>query len=668
MTQTPTKDSPGLLQTRFGDLYVFAAVVVLLSLGLRIALCVATWGELDRSAWALCKSFGMGLLFDLATFAICVAPMAAFRLLAPDRVFRSRASRYVSLGIYFVAVFAILFDVAAELLFWQEFQSRFNFVAVDYLVYTQEVLGNIRQSYPVWLIVPGLVLSAAAIWAATLKPILKAFRSTSTFRGRLAPGVGFLAAAAAAFFFVNESFAGVTGNFFNNELAKNGVYSFVNAFWNNAIEYDQFYLTRDDAAVFGRLRNVLAADDARFVTDDANGPHGASQQNATVPSTDPNGLFDITRQITPVGAEKKYNLAIVVVESLSAEYLGVFGNPKKLTPNLDELSTKSLFFRDLYATGTRTDRGLEAISLSVPPTPGRSLFKRPHSEGLFSLGGVLAPRGYDRTFLCGGYNYFDNMGAFFTGIGFRAVDRSDLAKDEVTFENAWGVCDEDLFRRTLKECDRSFEAGRPFLTISMTTSNHRPFTFPDFPEATGKHDRRGAVRYTDYAIGKFLRDAEKRPWFDNTIFVVIADHCAGSAGKVEVPVARYHIPLFIYAPKIVQPAAIDRLASQIDLAPTLLGLLHLSYRSKFYGRDLLDDEAATPSFAGRALIGNYQKVGLYTPGSLTLLLPRREARTYQVNGKDDQTPAPLNEKQLEDAVAYYQSASYLFRHKLYQAE
>jgi len=247
------------------------------------------------------------------------------------------------------------------------------------------------------------------------------------------------------------------------------------------------------------------------------------------------------------------------------------------------------------------------------------------------------------------------------------VDRSNLSKDEITFANAWGVCDEDLFHRMLKECDRSFDGGKPFLCITMTTSNHRPFTFPPNPQVPGKQDRHGAVQYTDYAIGKLLRDAQKRPWFDNTIFVVVADHCAGSAGKVEVPVDKYHIPLLLYAPRIVQPAVIDRLASQIDVAPTLLGLLHLSYRSKFYGRDVLAD-AAAPSSPGRALIGNYQKVGLYTPGSLTLLLPRRNAKTFQVNGPDDQVEAPLNEEQLTDAVAYYQSASYLFRHRLYQAE
>jgi phosphoglycerol transferase MdoB-like AlkP superfamily enzyme len=647
MTPVEETKKPGLLQTRFGDLYVFAAVVAAISLGLRTALCIASWRNLDHAPWSLAKAFGMGLFFDGVTFVLCVSPVAIFRVLAPDRVFHSRANRIVSLTIYFLALYVMLFDVVAEWYFWQEFGARFNFVAVDYLVYTQELVANMRQSYPLGWILPGLLVGAAAIWAITLKPILQAFRSTSTFRRRLGPGAALLAAAALALLFVDQSLTNVSGNFFTNELAKNGLYSFVNAFWNNTIEYDQFYLTRDDKAVFERLRKLLAADNARFVSEDP---------------------FDITRDVTNPGPEMKYNIAMIVVESLSGEFLTEFGSKKNLTPNLDDLTKKGLFFRNLYATGTRTDRGLEALSLSVPPTPGRSLFKRPHSEGLFSIGGVLAPRGYDRMFLCGGYNYFDNMGGFFTGIGFRAVDRSNLSKDEITFENAWGVCDEDLFARMVKECDRSFEGGKPFLCITMTTSNHRPFTFPPNPQVSGKQDRAGAVRYTDYAIGKLLREAQTHAWFDDTIFVIVADHCAGSAGKSEVPVDKYHIPLLIYAPKIVQPAVIDRLASQIDVAPTLLGLLHLSYRSKFYGRDVLADSSTSPSSPGRALIGNYQKVGLYTPGFLTLLLPRREAKAFKVNGPDDQPEAPLDEEHLMDAIAYYQSASYLFRHRLFQAE
>jgi phosphoglycerol transferase MdoB-like AlkP superfamily enzyme len=197
----------------------------------------------------------------------------------------------------------------------------------------------------------------------------------------------------------------------------------------------------------------------------------------------------------------------------------------------------------------------------------------------------------------------------------------------------------------------------------MTTSNHRPFTYPANPQVPGKLDRAGAVRYTDYAIGKLLREAQSHSWFDNTIFVIVADHCAGSAGKSDVTVDKYHIPMFIYAPKIISPAVVDRLASQIDVAPTLMGLLNVSYRSRFYGSDLL-----AGSSSGRALIGNYQKVGLYHPGFLTLLLPRKEAKAYTVRGPDDQVEAAPNEEQIMDAISYYQSASYLFRHRLYQAD
>lgn len=331
---------------------------------------------------------------------------------------------------------------------------------------------------------------------------------------------------------------------------------------------------------------------------------------------------------------------------------------------MDEWFKQGALFTNFFATGTRTIRGLEALTLSIPPTPGQSIVKRPDNGKLFSLGRVLQQKGYDTAFLYGGRGYFDNMNSFYSENGYRIVDQTDLTSDEATFANAWGVSDDVIFNRTLKEADADHQNNKPFFFQIMTTSNHRPYTYPegkiDIPSGKG---RNGAVKYTDFAIQEFIKAAKTKPWFDDTVFVLVADHCAGSARKTELPVDKYHIPLFIYAPKHVAPVANDTLSSQIDVAPTILGVLNLSYESQFYGKDIFKMSKAE----GRALVSNYQKLGLFRGTKLAYLSPQQ-----RVDVVDDPFPLgshrqldPEAEHQLVlETMAYYQSADYIWTHRL----
>lgn len=624
------------LRSRFGSLLVFGLVFLAVSLILRTVLLVHSAGNISFTFPTLAKMYLMGLLFDVLTWLCLVLPVAVLLVLLPDRVLRWKPVRIAAVVVYSLAVFGVLFDSAAEWFFWDEFGHRFNFIAVDYLVYTQELVGNIWESYPVVPVILGIVALAAAVVLATRKLLLWSYDSTSTFPRRLGLGAGFLVVPVLTVLLVRPSLADVSGNHYVNELSKNGCYSMFAAFFENIIEYKDFYPTADEKEVFARLRELVRTDNSRFVDDEA---------------------FSIARTITCPGEEKRYNVMVVVVESLSTEFLGAFGNPKGLTPRLDAVAGESLVFRNLYASGTRTDRGLEAITLSIPPTPGRSVLKRANNAHMFTLGSVLQQRGYHTRFIYGGLSYFDNMNAFFGGNGFEIIDGPLFPAAEVTFKNAWGLCDEDVLRRAVGEADKSFAQGKPFLSIIMTTSNHRPYTYPqkiDIPSGSG---RDGAIKYTDYAIGDFLDQARSRPWFSDTIFVIVADHCANVAGRAEVPVARYHIPLLVYCPAHVQPGQVDALCSQIDLAPTILGLLNVSYVSRFYGKDVLREDPK------RALLGNYQKLGLLTENTLTLLEPNRKRKAYRVDGDDNQAPTAVDKTLVRDAISYYQSASYLLEHR-----
>jgi phosphoglycerol transferase MdoB-like AlkP superfamily enzyme len=242
-----------------------------------------------------------------------------------------------------------------------------------------------------------------------------------------------------------------------------------------------------------------------------------------------------------------------------------------------------------------------------------------------------------------------------------------VAAGDVTFANVWGACDEDLYRWTMREADTAAAAGKPFHFFVMTTSNHRPYTFPegriDLPSKIS--GRAGAVKYSDYAIGKFLRDAESKPWFRNTVFVIVADHCASSAGRTELPVENYHIPLMIFSPGgHIAPGRIATLTSQMDYAPTLLGLLNWSYASRFFGHDV---RRASPADA-HALIGNYQRLGHLENGSFVVLKPQRAISYYTVDLKTRQMRAAQRDPESEEeAIGFYQSAHYLYVNRLYRS-
>ncbi len=626
-------------RTRWGGIYVFGAVFMVVSFLLRLALHLRVWKDLEFSLREWAGLYGIGFFFDGITWLYVITPMILVLIVLPDKLYNSALNRRISLALYFVTLYLMLLDVASEWLFWDEFNARFNFIAVDYLVYTQEVLGNIWQSYPVIWILGGIFILSLLLFYATRSVYRKTFQAMSTFSQRLRTGFLFLTAGMISLGSVTISWANLSSNQYANELAKNGFYSLLAAFRNNRIDYKQFYLHEKDSQAFSHFRAMAATENSRFVSEE--------KQNTT-------------RKVTHPGPEKRYNVVLIVVESLSASFMKAFGNQADLTCNLDALAEESLFFTHFYATGTRTTRGLEAILLSLPPTPGQSLVKRPNNGNLFSLGSVLTSRGYDLKFIYGGRGFFDNMNVFFTGNHFAAVDQNDFVKEEISFTTAWGVCDEDLFGKTIRECDASFAEKTPFCFVVLTTSNHRPYTYPqkiDIPSGSGRF---GAVKYCDYAIGNFIREAKEKPWFENTLFVIVADHCANSAGKVEVPVAKYHIPLLVYAPALLQPRRIEKLCSQIDLAPTLLGLMQISYLSQFYGKDILQD------WEGRALLGNYQKIGLLQNNLFCLLLPNRKFCFYRIEEDGSQTLISEDHPDLlQDTMTYYQTAAYQIGHHLF---
>ncbi len=648
MTTSPPSRFQRALARRHGAVLLFIMLFLAVAFLTRVLLLVksASAVSFDLSVPLV---FVVGLLFDAGAAVLAAAPLAVLLVVLPARFFQRRWARALAGAGFFAVIYLLLFGGVAEWVFWEEFSVRFNFIAVDYLVYTKEVIDNIRESYPMPRLIAAILAGAVGVawlgWRTGLVQRWFAAEPEPLRRRALAGGTWVLAAAAIGVVVDAEMIPGF-GNNYNRELAKNGVWSLFAAFRNNELDYDQFYRTLPVDDAFKRVHTELALD-------------------GSVPIAA--GVRDTLRFVRSDGAEQRPNVIQITVESLSADFLSIFNRASGLMPNLEQIARKSLVFEKFYATGTRTDRGMEALTLAVPPTPGRSLVKRPRNENLFTLGSVFRSRGYDTAFIYGGYGYFDNMNYFFGNNGYRTVDRASVAGSDITFANAWGACDEDLYRWAMREADAAHTAGKKFHHFVMTTSNHRPFTYPD-----GRIDlpskisgRAGAVKYTDYAIGKFLRDAEAKPWFRDTVFVIVADHCASVAGKSALPVENYHIPLIIFSPGgHIPPGRVPQLMSQVDYAPTLLGLLNWSYASRFYGWDV---RHATGD--RRALIGNYQRLGLFKPGMLSVLMPVKKSAEFDcVAGADGKFVLKDRPAQhTDETIAYYQTASYLYRNRLYRA-
>lgn len=582
----------------------------------------------------------LGALNDLAQAAYFLLPLSLLMVIAPRR------RGVLGVGLWTMAV-AMLFVAVSEYFFFEEFDSRFNLVAVDYLIYPTEVIGDIRDEYPV-----GPVLLVIGGLALLLVRVLWPYLRASKPQGR--PWLALAAHAALALAVTagwNADRLQPFDNRVSNELAANGATEFFAAFRNNHIDYPTFYRSGDAA----KLQAALVADLQRG---------GGTFTNLAA--------GDLTRRFNanPAGLGK-LNVVVLVEESLGAGWVGAYGDTRGLTPEFDRLARDGLLFTRAYATGTRTVRGLEAISASLPPIPSESIVKRRGNEDIATWAKVMNRVGYHSSFLYGGYGAFDNMNAYFGSNGFAVSDREEIPNPR--FGNIWGVSDEDLMAHAVRYFDARAAEGRPFFSMVMSTSNHKPFTFPDgVPGVKSRGGgRKSGVRYADHAIGEFMRAAATRPWFNDTVFVIVADHDARVYGRADLPLNTYEIPLLIYAPAHLRPGTVDMPTSQIDIAPTVLGLLGLGYEAPFFGQDVLH----WPKDQPRSLLFNHNHDVALLQGERLCLLGLRKTARCQSYQRSPGAPGeatthfadlPDDPALIELATAWYQTAYDQFTQRRYR--
>jgi phosphoglycerol transferase MdoB-like AlkP superfamily enzyme len=605
----------------------------------RIAISVLAWGDNSGHQGELLLALPAGILMDGAMAGLLSLPFFLILHHLPGLLQKRWVSMLASLMLLGL-LWNLFFSNVAALIFWEEFSSRFNGIAVNYLLFPREVIGNINQSFNLALLLPPvIVVTLVAFWK--LRPRLSA---AIAHEGRASHG-RFYSVIAPAFAvslgIVYAAPVSISDNREANEIANNGYYSFLRAAWTNDTQYDGIYPGMHEAEAIALTRQMVAQDNTTFLT--------------------PAGTRSLMRHIDNGDTPNKLNVVLVINESFGSTYVDNLDNTRGeiITPNLTRLSKDGLWFTNLYSTGVRTVRGLEGILTSFSPIPGISTARRPGSQGMNSMAFLLKDFGYETAFLYGGRKLFDNMGNYWSGIGFDTVwEQSDIK--EIGFDTIWGAADEYIYDEALRRIETMSSVKKPFFLSLLTISNHRPYTYPEGRIDKNPADKRkeNVATYADWSFGRFIEMARKQPWFDNTVFIFVADHGPRLSGAAQVPVDRYRVPLLYYAPKHIQPEQIEALGSIIDLGPTLMGLLGLSFDSPFFGVDM----RRVAKGEGRIMMSHNYAIGYGQKGHVVTIDPSGNSHGYEMPEGDKQlirTPAPDPETKAK-VIAITQTAHQMF--------
>jgi phosphoglycerol transferase MdoB-like AlkP superfamily enzyme len=628
------------------------------ALGLSRAVLIGwQWERVDPTD-SLFSMMLQGLRSDLITLGLFAAPTV---LLLPLFLAVRRMHWWTRLStawLSFSLILILLLEFASPQ-FLYEYDSRPNRLFIEYLVYPREVFAMLWTGYPGTLAAVAIGLGAAS-WL-----IVRHFRN---YHGRdhdwrrrtiamVWPIVVLL-----LFVMIRSSFQHRPANLATfafcddamvNSLVTNSGYSVLSAAYSLKNETDsRMYGDMPAPELIQRVRSGMGVDPSNFTSD---------------------VLPTMHKQSASVRRERPLNMVIVLEESLGAGFVEALGGVP-ITPNFSGLADEGIWFEQLYATGTRSVRGIEAVVAGFPPTPALSVVKLSKSQRDFAtLASVLRRAGYRNEFVYGGESHFDNMRGFFLGNGFHdIVDQEDF--ESPAFVGSWGVSDEDLFQKAHERIQDLHRAEQPFFLLVFSSSNHSPFEFPDGRielHEQPKQTVHNAVKYADHALGEFLKSARSSSYWADTLVMVVADHDTRVYGNELVPVNKFHIPGAILGADI-QPKRIQATVSQIDLAPTLLSLLGVDSEHPFIGRDLTRTLAEfgnpAPLLRPRAMMQFDQNFAWMQDDQVTVLLPDGEVRyfDYDRRAKSLEPALTKDPERARDALANVLMPAWLYREQLHR--
>jgi len=598
--------------------------------------------------------FPIGLRFDLIILCYISFLPAVLICLLPDK-FLQKIKKFLNIYFLFFLFLFLLMELSTPD-FVAQYDTRPNRLFLDYLIYPKEVMGTLLKSYLPSLIFTTIFLGVA-IYFGYKKGKKLFYPSAQDYKTKLIlfPLVAFLLFFGARSSLTSKRPINASNAVFSTDQLTNCVG--LNSFY--TVAFAAYSLKNEDnaAKMYGKM--------------DANEAYDRVKKYMTASSQDfTDAALPLLHNQNPDSLrEKPYNLVIFLQESLGAEYVGSLGG-KPLTPNFDKLANEGLLFTNLYCTGTRSVRGIEAVVTGFLPSPSESVVKLSNSQsGFFTLAELLKDKGYDTSFIYGGSANFDNMASFFNGNGFEnIVDEQDFDNDgkKYAFKGTWGYSDEDLATKA-NDYFKS-QKNKPFFSLMFSTSNHEPFEFPDgriklFDKK--KNTVNNAMKYADFSIGKFFELAKKEDYFKNTVFIVIADHNTRTYGKHLVPIKKFRIPALIIGPQVPKGEKYAKLSSQIDIPPTLLSMIGMKVQTPMPGRNIHDIK---PETKGRAIMQFHDINAFRVEDQVVIMQPNKKPLQFKIENDSVLTPMKLDEELAKDALAHVTAASYLYKEKKYKVK
>jgi phosphoglycerol transferase MdoB-like AlkP superfamily enzyme len=594
--------------------------------------------------------FPIGLRMDLIVLCYLLFLPLALIALVPDS-FLKKIQGFLT--VYFILFLTlILFMELSTLDFINEYDTRPNKLFIDYLIYPKEVVGTLLKSYLSSIFVTVIILAGFVYTLIRYRKPLFGIRNNN-YKTKLAlfPLVAFFVFFGARSSLtskrpVNASNAIFSTDHLTNSLGLNSFYTVAFALYSikNESNTEKMYGKMNYAEAISRVKKYMDVKPNEY-TDDS------------IP------LLHI--QKTNKVINRPYNIVIILEESLGAEYVGSLGG-LPLTPEFDKLTNEGTLFTNLFSTGTRSVRGIEAVVTGFLPSPSESVVKLNNSQtDFYTIASLLKQKGYDTSFIYGGMANFDNMGSFFNGNGFdKIIDEDDFDPNKSAFHGTWGWSDEDV----MTKANNYFKSlgNKPFVSLVFSSSNHEPFEYPEgriTPYDKQKNTVNNAMKYADYSIGQFFKQAKKEKYYKNTIFLVIADHNTRTYGKHLVPIHKFHIPALIIGPGVPKGGKYNKLCSQIDIQPTVLSRIGMDTETPMSGRNLFD---LSDSFQGRAMM-QFNDINAFRVGNeVVIMQPNKKPLQFHVENDSIFTPKKLNEDLAKDALAHVITPFYLYEQRKYR--
>ncbi|MDR0823983.1 MAG: sulfatase-like hydrolase/transferase [Prevotella sp.] len=594
-----------------------------------------------------------GLWFDNVIACYCsILPLIILAVLGLFNKL-NKAVLY-TINLFYIIIYTIIFAIGTANIPY--FTYFFKHINVSIFNWKEEGNTNAKMilqesSYYVYFVLFIVIIALFAYLIFKLSRVILAKGQKET-KGKM-----FLYYIPLCLFLIASCIFGIRGRFGYNPIKTSQAYFCTNSFLNQLGINPSFYFMRDmieSSKSYHNVDNFMSDKDAiSFVQKTLN----IDTTLAFSPKS------PISRNIIASGDAKNMNVIIILMESMSSDLLKIEENGNEITPFLNQLIKKSYYFDHFYSAGTHTNHGILATLYGLPALFDRNMMKDVNIPLCQGLPNILQEQGYRTMFFMTHEAQYDNMKAFLTENGIEEIySEEDYPNDKI--KNGFGVADDFLFEYALGKINEKAQDTKPFLSTILTISNHPPYIVPPKFKKTSKDTQYQIVAFADNAIQEFFSKASKQDWFQNTIFVLLGDH-----GKIvgtqifDMPLSLNHVPLIIYSPNFENPLQVKDLGGQVDVFPTVMGLLNRSYINNTFGIDLFKDKRPYAFFSSDNALGCINSDYFYSYNFKEQVKGLYVYKEEQAKNFIDKFNAKADSMQ-NYSIAMFQTANYMLQHKL----